>query len=142
MESVAYITTTFPTLAWFLENEVHRLVRRGVRVRVLTLRPVGREYQPEHAPLAFLTRRIGNPLSPGAWAALAYWLIRRPQVLVPEAARMLWASRRSLYALAGHLAYLPAVYAVAHRLLASLPALAPARALMAPHVPELAAETS
>ena len=108
MESVAYITTTFPTLAWFLENEVHRLVRRGVRVRVLTLRPVGREYQPEHAPLAFLTRRIGNPLSPGAWAALAYWLIRRPQVLVPEAARMLWASRRSLYALAGHLAYLPA----------------------------------
>ena len=64
MESVAYITTTFPTLAWFLENEVHRLVRRGVRVRVLTLRPVGREYQPEHAPLAFLTRRIGN--LPGA----------------------------------------------------------------------------
>ncbi|TMA78823.1 MAG: hypothetical protein E6J77_20595, partial [Deltaproteobacteria bacterium] len=42
----------------------------------------------------------------------------------------------------GYLAYLPAVYAVAHRLLASLPALAPARALMAPHVPELAAETS
>jgi len=41
----------------------------------------------------------------------------------------------------GYLAYLPAVYAVAHRLLASLPALAPARALMAPHVPELAAET-
>src|SRR5262245_53800899 len=37
----------------------------------------------------------------------------------------------------GYLAYLPSVYAVARRMLATLPALAPARPLLAPLVPEL-----
>ncbi len=40
----------------------------------------------------------------------------------------------------GYLAYLPAVYAVGRRMLAVMPALAPARALLAPHVPELVGE--
>jgi hypothetical protein len=39
----------------------------------------------------------------------------------------------------GYLAYLPPVYAVARRMLAALPALAPARAPLAAHVPELGA---
>jgi N-acetylmuramate 1-kinase len=38
----------------------------------------------------------------------------------------------------GYLAYLPGVYAVARRMLDALPALAPARARLAAHVPELA----
>jgi hypothetical protein len=42
----------------------------------------------------------------------------------------------------GYLAYLPAVYAVARRMLAALPALAPAWPLLAAHVPELAPEAS
>ncbi|HEV2106363.1 MAG TPA: glycosyltransferase [Candidatus Eisenbacteria bacterium] len=108
MNSVLYVTTTFPTLAAFIEGEVARLRARGVRVRVATLRPVGREYQPEHAALLPLVTRIGAPADARAWAALAAWLVRRPHVLVPAAARVLWASRRSPYALAGHLAYLPA----------------------------------
>lgn len=113
MKSVLYVTTTFPTLAAFIENEVKRLHARGVRVRVLTLRGVGAEYQPEFAPLVPLTSAVGSPFDPAGWLALLGWLVRRPHVLVPGALRMLWASRGSLYALAGHLAYLPAAARVA-----------------------------
>lgn len=113
MKSVLYVTTTFPTLAAFIENEVLRLRARGVRVRVLTLRGVGREYQPAFAPLVPLTSAVGSPADPRSWLALLGWLVRRPHVLVPCALRMLWASRGSAYALAGHLAYLPAAARVA-----------------------------
>lgn len=113
MKSVLYVTTTFPTLAAFLENEVHRLHQRGVHVRVVTLRGVGTEYQPEHAALVPLTRAVGSPLDPGSWLALLGWLVRRPHVLVPSVLAMLWASRGSLYALAGHVGYLPAAARVA-----------------------------
>ncbi len=113
MNSVAYVTTTFPTLASFLEDEVHRLVARGVRVRVFTLRGPGRLHQPRHAALLPLVRRVGAPLDPRAGWALLAWLVRRPRVLVPEALRILWASRRSPYALAGHLAWIPAACRVA-----------------------------
>jgi len=113
VKSVLYVTTTFPTLAAFIENEVKRLHARGVRVRVLALRSVGTEYQPEFAPLVALTTAVGSPLDPASWLALLGWLVRRPHVLVPGALRMLWASRGSLYALAGHLAYLPAAARVA-----------------------------
>jgi glycosyltransferase involved in cell wall biosynthesis len=113
VKSVLYVTTTFPTLAAFIENEVLRLRARGVRVRVLTLRAVGAEYQPEFAALLPLTSPVGSPLDPASWFALLGWLARRPHVLVPGALRMLWASRGSLYALAGHLAYLPAAARVA-----------------------------
>ncbi len=113
MKSLAFVTTTFPTLAAFLENEVHRLVARGVKVRVYTLRGVSAEYQPEHAALVPLTTPVGSLTDPAAWAALLGWLVRRPHVLVPEVARMLWASRGSGYALAGHLGYLPAAARVA-----------------------------
>ena len=41
----------------------------------------------------------------------------------------------------GYLAYLPAVYAVARRMFAAFPALAPVRARLATHVPELAEAT-
>jgi glycosyltransferase involved in cell wall biosynthesis len=113
MKSVAWITTTFPTMATFMEHDVRSLVERGVRVRVLTLGRRGAEYQPEHAGLLDLVDEVGSPLDPGAWLALLGWLARRPNVLIPEVARMLWASRRSAYALAGHLAYLPAAARVA-----------------------------
>jgi glycosyltransferase involved in cell wall biosynthesis len=113
MNSVVYVTTTFPTLATFLEYEVQRLHARGFRVRVLTLRPVSTHYQPAHAPLVELTQAVGSPFDPGAWAALLGWLVRKPHVLVPDVARVLWASRRSLYALVGHLGYLPAAARVA-----------------------------
>ncbi len=113
MRSVAYVTTTFPTLAAFIEGEVHRLRQRGVRVRVFTLRRVGRDYQPEHQALVPLTRAVGSPLDPRGWGALMAWFLRRPRVLVPDVLRLLWASRGSLYALAGHLAYLPAAARVA-----------------------------
>ncbi|HYM80224.1 MAG TPA: glycosyltransferase [Candidatus Limnocylindria bacterium] len=116
MTSVAYVTTTFPTLASFIESEVRRLHARGVRVRVFTLRPLGRDYQPEHAALVSLTRPIGSPFHPAGWLALLGWLVRRPHVLVPEVLRMLWASRASLYALAGHAGYLPAAARVASAL--------------------------
>lgn len=114
MKSVLYVTTTFPTLAAFIENEVLRLHARGVRVRVLTLRGVGREYQPAFAPLVALTSAVGSPLDPSSWLALLGWLVRRPHVLIPCALRMLWASRGSGYALVGHLAYLPAAARVAN----------------------------
>lgn len=113
MRSVAYVTTTFPTLAAFIENEVHRLVSRGVDVRVFTLREVGTQYQPEHAGLVPRTRAIGSPADPASWAALIGWLFRRPWVLVGETVRILWASRGSGYALIGHLGYLPAAARVA-----------------------------
>ena len=113
MKSVLYVTTTFPTLAAFIENEVQRLHARGVRVRVLTLRGVGREYQPAFAPLVALTSAVGSPADPRSWLELLGWLVRRPHVLVPCTLRMLWASRGSAYALAGHLAYLPAAARVA-----------------------------
>lgn len=113
MKSVAYVTTTFPTIAAFLENEVHRLVQRGVRVRVFTLRRAGTRYQPEHEPLVRLVRPIGNPLAPQGWGQLLVWLVRKPHVLVPEALRMLWASRGSLYGLVGHVGYLPAAARIA-----------------------------
>jgi glycosyltransferase involved in cell wall biosynthesis len=113
VKSVLYVTTAFPTLAAFIENEVKRLVTRGVRVRVLTLRPVGTQYQPEHAALRELTTYAGSPLDPRGWLALLSWTLRRPHVLLPELARILWASRGSAYALAGHLGYLPAAARVA-----------------------------
>lgn len=113
MRSLAFVTTTFPTLAAFLENEVHRLVARGVDVRVYTLRGVSREHQPEHAALVPRVTPVGSPFAPGAWLELLGWLLRRPHVLVPAVARILWASRRSPYALAGHLGYLPAAARVA-----------------------------
>ena len=90
MKSVLYVTTTFPTLAAFIENEVKRLHARGVRVRVLTLRPVGTVYQPEFAPLVPLTSPVGSPLDPASWLALLGWLLRRPQ-----AASVRWNTQRS-----------------------------------------------
>ncbi len=113
MKSVLYVTATFPTLTAFIENEVKRLHARGVRIRVLTLRPVGRQYQPEHAPLVALTSWVASPLDGRAWLDLLAWTARRPHVLVPEVARILWASRGSLYALLGHAGYLPAAARVA-----------------------------
>jgi glycosyltransferase involved in cell wall biosynthesis len=113
VKPIAYVTTTFPTFAAFIENEVWRLHRRGVPIRVYTLRPVHPHYQPEHAPLLALTRWVGFPLSPAALGALLMWLVRKPHVLIPGVLRMLWASRRSGYALAGHLGYLPAAARVA-----------------------------
>ncbi len=113
MRSVAYVTPVFPTLAAFVEDEVHRLAARGVRVRVFTLRGVGRQYQPRHAALLPLVTDVGGPADPRAWGALAAWLARRPGTLAGETARILWASRRSPYALAGHLAWLPAACRVA-----------------------------
>jgi glycosyltransferase involved in cell wall biosynthesis len=110
---VAIVTTTFPTLAAFVEGDVHRLVRRGVRVRVFTLRPISRIHQPEHRALIPLAREVGSPWTPAAWRALLSWLVRRPGVLIRETCRVLWASRGSGYALAGHLAYLPAAARVA-----------------------------
>lgn len=113
MNSVLYITATFPTLASFIENEVKRLHARGVRIRVLSLRPVGTQYQPEHAPLVGLTTWVAAPFDPGPWLDLLQWTLRRPHVLLPDVLRILWASRRSPYALAGHLGYLPAAARVA-----------------------------
>lgn len=113
MKSVFYVTTTFPTMAAFIENEVKRLHARGVEVRVLTLREVGTEYQPEHAGLVGLTQALGQPWARENLMALARWLVRRPGVFVPLAARVLWASRASGYAMVGHLAYLPAAARVA-----------------------------
>jgi glycosyltransferase involved in cell wall biosynthesis len=110
---MAYVTTTFPTMASFMENDVRSLTGRGVRVRVLTLGPRGREFQPHHAPLARLVEEVGAPLAPGSLLALLGWLVRRPHVLVPEVLRMLWASRGSGYALAGHVGFLPAAARVA-----------------------------
>jgi glycosyltransferase involved in cell wall biosynthesis len=45
--------------------------------------------------------------------ALLSWLVRKPHVLLPAWGRMLWASRRSAYALMGHVAYLPAAARIA-----------------------------
>jgi glycosyltransferase involved in cell wall biosynthesis len=116
MKSVAYVTTAFPTLAFFVEADVHRLVARGVRVKVFTLRsPRHRKYQPEHEPLLPITEWLGSPFDPRSWAALLAWTLRRPHVLLPEIARILWASRGSLYALYGHVGYLPATARIASR---------------------------
>lgn len=113
MKSVAYVTTTFPTLASFVEGEVHRLRAAGVRVEVFTLRGRGTRFQPEHAGLLEITHSVGGPLDPAGWLALFAWLARRPAVLVPSVVRMLWASRASGYALLGHLGYLPAAARIA-----------------------------
>jgi glycosyltransferase involved in cell wall biosynthesis len=113
VKSVAFVTTVFPTIASFIEDDVHRLVTRGVRVRVFALRGVGRQYQSRHAPLVGLTEFVGSPLDLQAWWALFVWLLRRPGTLLGESARILWASRGSLYALAGHLLWLPAACRVA-----------------------------
>ena len=113
MRSVLYVTTTFPTIAAFIENEVKRLHARGVRVRVLTLRPVSTEYQPEHADLVPLTQSVGKPYAIENLLALLGWLVRKPHVLIPVTLQMLWASRGSAYALAGHLGYLPAAARIA-----------------------------
>ena len=113
MRSIVYVTTTFPTLAWFLENEVYRLQQRGYRIQVITLRQVSDQYQPEHESLVRITRPMGSPLAIQGWLALLEWLVRRPHVLIPEVARILWASRSSGYALAGHLGYLPAAARIA-----------------------------
>jgi glycosyltransferase involved in cell wall biosynthesis len=106
--AIAYVTTTFPTIAWFLENEVLKLLDRGVDVRVFTLRGVGKAVHPEHSRLIAISRAIGSPLDPRSWFALLRWTIARPNVLIPEALHLVWASRRSAYALAGHIGYLPA----------------------------------
>lgn len=113
MKPIVYVTTTFPTFAAFLENEVSRLRARGADVRVLTLRPVHPHYQPEHAHLLGITRWVGRPYDPASLVALVAWTFRRPHVLIPEVLRMLWASRKSPYAIAGHLGYLPAAARVA-----------------------------
>jgi glycosyltransferase involved in cell wall biosynthesis len=113
VKSVAMVTTVFPTIASFIEDDVHRLAARGVRVRVFTLRGIGRQYQPRHAPLVALTESVGSPLDLRAWGALFAWLLRRPGTLLGESARILWASRGSLYALLGHLLWLPAACRVA-----------------------------
>jgi len=114
MKSVAFVTTAFPTTAMFVEADVRRLHERGVRVQVFALRsPRGREWQDEHDGLLPLTRWVGSPAHPAAWGALLGWLIRKPHVLLPAWTRMLWASRKSAYALAGHLAYLPAAARIA-----------------------------
>jgi glycosyltransferase involved in cell wall biosynthesis len=113
VRSVAFVTTVFPTLASFIEDDVHRLRARGVKVCVYALRGVGTRYQPRHAPLAALTETVGSPFDLRAWGALLGWLVRRPGVLIGESARILWASRRSPYALAGHLLWLPAACRVA-----------------------------
>jgi len=113
VKSVGYVTTTFPTMATFVENDVRGLCERGVRVRVFTLGRRGTRFQPEHAPLLDLVEQVGAPFAPASLAALFGWLVRKPHVLIPEAARMLWASRRSLYALAGHAGFLPAAARVA-----------------------------
>lgn len=114
MRSVAVVTTAFPTLAFFVEADVRRLHERGVRVEVFALRsPQGRTWQPEHEALLPITRWVGSPLHPAAWMALLGWLVRKPHVLVPEFLRLVWASRRSRYALAGHVGYLPATARIA-----------------------------
>lgn len=113
MKPIVYVTTTFPTFAAFLENEVIRLRARGADVRVLTLRAVQPHHQPEHAHLLGITRWVGRPYDPASLAALLVWTLRRPHVLIPETLRMLWASRRSPYAMLGHLGYLPAAARVA-----------------------------
>jgi glycosyltransferase involved in cell wall biosynthesis len=114
VRSVAIVTTAFPTYAYFVEADVRRLHERGVRVRVFALRgQTGRRWQPEHSALLPLTRWVGSPLHPQAWWALFQWLLRRPLVLLPEWLRLLWASRTSLYALIGHVAYLPAAARIA-----------------------------
>ncbi len=113
MKSIVYVTTTFPTLAWFLENEVYRLRQHGFRIQVITLRQVSDQYQPEHAELRAITRAMGSPFALASWASLFQWLVRKPHVLIPEMARILWASRTSAYALAGHLGYLPAAARIA-----------------------------
>ena len=113
MKSVAFVTTVFPTIASFIEDDVHRLVARGVRVRVFALRGVGRQYQPRHEPLVALTESVGSPLDLRVWWALLVWLLRRPGTLLGEGARILLASRGSLYALVGHLLWLPAACRVA-----------------------------
>ena len=113
MKSVAYVTTAFPTQTFFLENEIHRLLARGVRVRVYRLRGPGENVQPEHLVLGAIATSVGSPFDARSWAALLGWLVRRPQVLIPEFLGMVWASRGSLYALAGHVGYLPAAARVA-----------------------------
>jgi glycosyltransferase involved in cell wall biosynthesis len=113
VRSVAYVTTVFPTIASFLEDEVHRLTARGVKVRVFALRGVGRQYQPRHAPLVPLVVPVGSPLDPRGWGDVLAWLARRPGTLLGVTARVLWASRRSPYALVGHLLWLPSACRVA-----------------------------
>ncbi|HET9327233.1 MAG TPA: glycosyltransferase family 4 protein [Candidatus Eisenbacteria bacterium] len=114
MRSVAVVTTAFPTAAFFVEADVKRLHERGVRVQVFALRsPRGRSWQPEHESLLPLTRWVGSPLHPSAWIALLMWLLRKPHVLLPEWLAQLWASRRSRYALMGHVGYLPAAARIA-----------------------------
>ncbi|MBI5170920.1 MAG: glycosyltransferase family 4 protein [Candidatus Eisenbacteria bacterium] len=113
MNSVLYVTAAFPTLAAFIENEVKRIDQRGVKIRVLTLRPVSTQYQPEHAPLVTLTSSVGSPLDLRNWGDLLLWTLRRPHVLIPDFLRILWASKASPYALMGHAGYLPAAARVA-----------------------------
>jgi colanic acid/amylovoran biosynthesis glycosyltransferase len=114
VRSVAVVTTAFPTAAFFVEADVKRLHERGVKVRVFALRsPRGRSWQPDHASLLPLTRWVGSPFHPAAWIALLGWLVRKPHVLVPEWLKQVWASRRSRYALAGHVGYLPAAARIA-----------------------------
>lgn len=111
--SVLYVTTVFPTMACFLENEIRALLARGVDVRVCTLRPPNPHHQNEHRDLQPLVRSVGSPADPRGWWDLARWLVRRPARLLTGVARVLWASRRCPYALTGHLGYLPAAARVA-----------------------------
>jgi glycosyltransferase involved in cell wall biosynthesis len=114
MKSVAVVTTAFPTAAFFVEADVRRLHERGVRVRVFALRDLrGRTWQKEHDTLLPLARWVGSPFHPEALLSLLGWMARKPHVLIPEWLRQVWASRRSRYALAGHVGYLPAAARIA-----------------------------
>lgn len=95
VKSVAIVTTISPTLTSFSENDVRRLVGRGMRVRVFALRGVGRQYQAHHTPLVDLTESVGSPLDLRGWWALLVRLLRRPGTLLGERARILRASRGS-----------------------------------------------
>ena len=67
MRSVVYVTTAFPTQTFFLENEIHRLLARGVRVRVFRLRGPGENVQPEHRVLEAITTSVGSPADLRSW---------------------------------------------------------------------------
>jgi glycosyltransferase involved in cell wall biosynthesis len=113
MRRVGYVTTTFPTLAAFVEAEVAGLVDRGHRVTVFALRPTSALFQPEHARLLALVRHVGGPFAPRSWAAAARLIARRPLPVARDVLGLLGASLGDAYALAGHLGYLPAACAVA-----------------------------
>ena len=88
MKSVAYVTTTFPTLAVVHRERGAPAARaRRARARCSRCARVGRKYQPEHAPLRrHHARGRARRSTRARGAALLGWLVRRPHVLVPEVA--------------------------------------------------------